>query len=590
MRFAAWVLLTISLLTIINSVSADEPLCVKNKLVLYRDARYAVAGASVSKPKLSSIFETAQLSENALSISLPDVQAASVSKKERHVESCAQAAARCSEIRSNLRNSSWKCEPDYVIKLSNTPNDPYFSSATLNKKKYAGDQKAAIALINPEAAWDIHTGANEAAAPLVAVIDTGIDLTHPDLSANVWSNAGEIANNGIDDDQNGYVDDKHGWDFFSNDNDPSDDNGHGTHVSGTIGAQGNNGLGVAGIVWKARIMGLKFLGADGSGSTSGAIAAINYAAQMGAKVLNNSWGGGGYSAALQVAISNAAQKGALVVVAAGNEANNNDAHPSYPASMQDVLAVAAVDKAGQLASFSNYGANSVQIAAPGVNILSSWPGGYYAWSSGTSMAAPHISGAAALALSLYPELSAEQLKNLIINTGSIQYNLNGKVQSSAMLDLAALVKAVKAIRDGSDDGQADSPADPQDSNPVYSAQDAVTLSGQNGAPTLSAGRAISLAIETAQVSSVLVGFKVGRFDCSGSVVLDGMTPGVAQEFSAKLVKQASGMDTLEANVYSLDGALLASTSASIKGKGIKQLSAPKASAAKVCKKLLQSLQ
>jgi subtilisin family serine protease len=289
-------------------------------------------------------------------------------------------------------------EPNYIYRASAVPDDPRWSELW-------GLQNANGADIDAPEAWDVSTGSRNV---LVAVIDTGVDYTHEDLRDNMWRNPGETGdgkeNNGIDDDNNGYVDDVHGWDFVSDDNDPMDDNQHGSHVAGTIAAVGDNGVGVVGVNWSASVMALKFLDANGSGSASDAIDAILYAANNGARIENNSWGGGGYSQALQDAIEYARDRNVLFVAAAGNEGNDNDRSPSYPASYEvsNVLSVAASDRNDQLASFSNTGATSVDLAAPGVEILSTTPGDRYQTFSGTSMATPHASGAAALVMARFP--------------------------------------------------------------------------------------------------------------------------------------------------------------------------------------------
>ena len=224
-------------------------------------------------------------------------------------------------------------------------------------------------------AWDVTAGSTDV---VVAVIDSGIDINHPDLQANIWINPGETPDNGIDDDGNGYVDDVIGWDFLISDNDPRDAHGHGTHVAGTIAAIGDNNRGVTGVSWSAKIMALRFLDAWGLGSTADAIAAIEYANEKGADVINNSWGGGGYVQALKDAIE---ASNAVVVCAAGNSSRNNDVISHYPSSFDsaNIIAVAASDQDDGLAGFSNYGAVSVDVAAPGTNIYSAAPGRRTVW-------------------------------------------------------------------------------------------------------------------------------------------------------------------------------------------------------------------
>jgi len=285
-------------------------------------------------------------------------------------------------------------EFDFVYKADVIPNYPRFSElwGLHNTGQSGGTPDADIDA--PEA-WDYSTGSNSV---IVAVIDTGVDYNHQDLSANMWRNPGEIPGNGNDDDGNGYIDDVYGIDTYNNDSDPIDDNGHGTHVAGTIGAIGNNAIGVAGVCWNVKIMALKFLGSGGSGSTSDAIECIQYAINKGAHVMSNSWGGGAYSNALRDAILAAQNAGILFVAAAGNDSSDNDLDPHYPSSYDcdNIIAVAATDRYDNLASFSNYGPVSVDVAAPGVSILSTVPGNSYAFYSGTSMATPHVSGLCAL--------------------------------------------------------------------------------------------------------------------------------------------------------------------------------------------------
>ncbi len=295
---------------------------------------------------------------------------------------------------------------DFRVQIAATPNDPRYSSQWgLHNVGQTGGLTDAD--IDAPEAWNTTTGSRTI---IVGVIDTGIDYNHPDLAANIWRNTREIAGNGIDDDGNGYRDDVRGWDFANNDADPFDDNAHGTHVAGIIGAVGNNSVGIAGVAWNVQLMPLKFLTANGSGATSNAVSAINYAVANGAKILNNSWGGGGFNSALNDAVSRARAAGVIFVAAAGNEANNNDVNPSYPANINydNVISVAATDSSDRLASFSNFGATSVDIAAPGVGILSTTPNNTYSSFSGTSMATPFVAGAAALVWSANPTLTYSQ--------------------------------------------------------------------------------------------------------------------------------------------------------------------------------------
>ncbi len=316
-------------------------------------------------------------------------------------------------------------EANTVLKMLAVPDDERFSElyGMQNTGQTEGLEGADIRATE---AWDVTTGSLDV---LVGVIDTGIDGTHPDLVDNMWSNPGETgldengndkATNGIDDDENGYVDDHSGWDFVNNDNDPFDDQGHGTHCAGTIGAKGNNGIGVAGVNWEVSLVGLKFLGGDGTGTLSDALAAIEYSTTLGVNLTSNSWGGGGYSEPMADAIREAESAGILFVAAAGNESNDNDRNPSYPSSypLSNVISVAATDHNDELAFFSNYGRNTVHLAAPGVDVLSTVPGNKYDFYSGTSMACPHVAGAAALLWSEFPDASFHEIKARLI--GNVQ--------------------------------------------------------------------------------------------------------------------------------------------------------------------------
>jgi subtilisin family serine protease len=290
--------------------------------------------------------------------------------------------------------------------------------------------------IDAPQAWDVTTGSS---ATIVAVLDTGIDLDHPDLASKVWVNPGEIPGNGFDDDQNGLVDDVNGWNFVSETNDVQDDNGHGTHVSGILGAAGNNGIGGVGVDREARIMPLKVLDSQGEGTSGAVVQAIYYAVQYGADVINASWGGASYSRAVADMILDAGNHGVVFVTAAGNESVNNGVVRSYPASYRfaNVLSVAAIDATGRLASFSNFGRKAVDLAGPGVGILSTAPGGVYDVRSGTSMATPFVSGVVALLAGLHPEYSAAQLVQRVLTTTKPLSGKASRTVTGGLVDAAA---------------------------------------------------------------------------------------------------------------------------------------------------------
>jgi thermitase len=345
-------------------------------------------------------------------------------------------------------------EPDYVIsiipdetgpiihdgnspQILSNPDDSYFSNQWSfdNTGQTGGTVDADIDA--PEA-WANTTGSDSV---VVAVIDTGVLYNHNDLSSNIWNNKGEIPDNGVDDDGNGYIDDIRGWNFVNSTNDPVDDQEHGTHVSGIIGAVGNNALGVAGVSWHVKIMPLKAFDQYGQGSTLDAIKAIEYANANGASVISNSWGGPDPSQALKDAID---ASPAVVVCAAGNgNGNDNDFFPVYPASYSspNIISVTATDNNDTLASFSNIGLSSVDLAAPGTNILSTYYLGNYVTMSGTSMATPHVSGVVVLVKAMNPSLTSTQIKNIILSTVDVKSSLSGKVASGGRLNAYNAVMA-----------------------------------------------------------------------------------------------------------------------------------------------------
>ena len=330
-------------------------------------------------------------------------------------------------------------EPNFIVSVDAVPNDSDFGELWgLNN---TGQNGGVIdADIDAVEAWDISTGSSDV---LVAVIDTGVDYTHPDLADNIWVNPGEIAGDGIDNDGNGYIDDIHGWDFANNDNDPMDDDGHGTHVAGTIGAVGNNSLGVTGVSQDVSIVAVKFLGGDGFGTTADAIRSIEYTNTLRSQghnlvLTNNSWGGGGFDSALEMVIEDALNLDILFVAAAGNSGSSA---LSYPAGydLGNIVSVAATDRFDQIASFSNFGEDWVDIAAPGVEILSTAPGGGYQVLDGTSMATPHVADALALLAAVDADLSALELRDQLFERVDVLPQLEGLVGTSGRLNAFSLI-------------------------------------------------------------------------------------------------------------------------------------------------------
>ncbi|MBX7137647.1 MAG: S8 family serine peptidase [Oligoflexia bacterium] len=557
-----------------SAAAADSLSCSSSQVLLYKAGAQFQPLAAQSVSQLSEL-ELKPLGSSAVLAKIPGVAAASAQAGATADISYDAAKKLCARIGKKAAAAGYQCEPDCRITVSRLPNDPYYSNKDIIGRGYPGDQKTAIKSANSEAAWEIETGDN-CESPIVAVIDTGVNYNHPDLARNIWINEGEIAGNNIDDDHDGYVDDVYGFDFYSFHSNPMDDQGHGTHVAGTIGAVGNNSTGVTGMIWNTKIMALKFLGSDGSGYVSGAVEAINFAVSHGAKVLNNSWGGGGYSSALAQAIATASAQGVLVVAAAGNDGANNDVTESYPANLPGVLSVAAVDKKGNLASFSNYGASSVHIAAPGVSILSTYFSGY-AWLSGTSMATPHVSGAAALAWCKNPDLSADDLKAAILESGKQVKKFQGKLISGAMLDMGALLQKVSNQSGG------------REAQPIPAPQTTLTVSdsGSNSG-NISINTPFNIDITSGVTGTLRLNMSVGRFDCQQKFLIRNVVAGESYGLSAKLTAPAAGFDALTFSLSQQNGESdLAAATAPISGSS---RSGNRKSALKACQALARSIQ
>jgi thermitase len=379
-------------------------------------------------------------------------------------------------------------EPNYYRRAFLRPNDPGFGSqwAFENVGQFGGLPGADI---NAVAAWDITTGSP---STVVGVVDTGLALDHPDLGGASWANPGESGlgreSNGVDDDGNGLVDDVRGWDWVSGDPNPADPNGHGTHVAGTVGARTGNGQGVAGTSWNSRLMALRTMSADGVGTVANFVRAYRYAAAKGARVVNLSFGSPAFSRAEQDAI--AAAPGVLFVTAAGNGGadgigDDNDRFPEYPCAypLGNIVCVAATNIQDQLAFASNYGGATVDLAAPGDSILSTWPGGGYQYLSGTSMATPHVAGAAALLLAARPDLNTAGLRMGLLAGVDVLAPLVGRMTSGGRLDLRRMLEAASPAIQGADPGA----AAPQRSGALTSAKprSGTALASDRKAPRLS---------------------------------------------------------------------------------------------------------
>jgi subtilisin family serine protease len=458
-------LVIISSLLATNAYSQNNNECIPNEFI------FSVSSLELLKTK--TLEQLSEVSEQALSIKdeTPKVvliqshpaKVATLSTDERkrpaRLSADVCAASRYDtrakkSLKRKLKRKApirrFSCSCNWIQKASApkavTVNDPLFAQQW-------GLQAESSGGINAGIAWN---STRECSNVVVAVIDTGIDYNHPDLKANMWINPGEIAGNGIDDDGNKVVDDVYGYNAVFDTGNPLDDNGHGTHVAGIIGAVGNNSIGITGVCWSARMMALKFLGATGSGSTMGAIKALNYLTaikEKGTNIVasNNSWGGGGYSQELRDAIAKTEKAGVLFIAAAGNGGSdgvgdNNDVTPSYPAGydLNSIISVAAVGPTGELAGFSNYGATQVELGAPGVDIASTYKSSW-SYLSGTSMATPFVSGAVVLIASKFPTLTWQQLKQKLLLSVTPLNSLAGKTVTGGLLDVAAFYTESESI-------------------------------------------------------------------------------------------------------------------------------------------------
>ena len=330
-------------------------------------------------------------------------------------------------------------EPDYFqfTSADKTPDDPFYAL------QYALLDSPDDHDIDAPAAWGTRSSCAK-----VAILDTGIDTDHPDLAGNVYKSE-DKPNNNKDDDKNGYVDDTYGYNTIKGKGSGEDDNGHGTHVSGIVAGRGNNDVGVSGTCWSSKLLAVKFMNSRGKGSTSDAIEGIEYAVKRGFKIINCSFGSSSKSSSLHDAVDFAQDHNALLVVAAGNDSENIDKHPLYPASYTDsnILAVAATTSDDTLASFSNYGSTAVDVAAPGDSIYSTYLGGGYRVLSGTSMAAPYTAGVAAILRKQESDATYGDLRYAIRHKVDKPPALNGKVAYDGRLNAEKALGAIHSLVD-----------------------------------------------------------------------------------------------------------------------------------------------
>jgi subtilisin family serine protease len=451
-EFITWVIATIVLVILVSSglhhVVADQQIAYDD------DGNPFILGEVLIKSSTSPItaFRMAVLpDDNILSIDMEIEEEFFNGVKLATVDEDIPI----NEIIETLENSGfieW-VEPNWVVALNlpeepiylnNKPQDHLFSKNPTIQNSIPNDPlfnlQHGLKNININTAWEKTTGSYDV---VIAVIDTGVYYIHPDLVKNIWINDNENPTNEKDDDKNGYIGDYFGYDFIGNQPDPLDDHGHGTHVAGIIGAIGDNNIGITGVNWDVKMMSLRGLGSNGQGDMASLIRAIKYADTMGADIISCSWGSPSRSLALEEVIKNSNK---LFVFAAGNDANDNDLKGFYPSNYQypHTISVAATDRNDKLALFSNYGINTVEVAAPGVGIVSTYIPVYaeYASLSGTSMAAPYVSGLAGLLLSIDPTLKPSQLKHLILENADSLEVLDGKVVTGSRINVTASVNAL----------------------------------------------------------------------------------------------------------------------------------------------------
>lgn len=442
---AAFVFLTSSLSIAAEFVPGEVIIKLRGKMNSFESTAFMGKASAEGKMKLKSSYKGLNLHHFSL-------------KKGESVESA------IAELQKDP--SVQYAEPNFVIRLSQPEEENTEMPMSLEQIQAATGSLAiaqTLAPIDLSDAWNAETVG--LASPIIAVLDTGIDYNHTVFTGSnaLWRNPGEISGNGIDDDGNGYVDDVRGWNFSNGTNNPYDDDshGHGTHVAGIILGTTQNILATPITAARIKIMPLKFLDANGAGTTSSAVQAIYYAVNNGAKVLNNSWGGGSYSNSLVSALGYAYARGVAVVAAAGNAGSNNDVSPMYPASypIPNVISVAATSDWDTLASFSNYGAGTVHVASPGLSIRSTLPGNVFGYLSGTSMATPFVAGIAALMVRESPSMNGYQVKELIMDSAESVSSLSGKVSTGSRINVfnsivSAKTSAVSASQPNFDENSA----------------------------------------------------------------------------------------------------------------------------------------